>query len=75
VLLARSIRWDKLAKSLSDNMVDPDHLFRWPLARVLAVYFADDVRTEEVIDATDPATRAAVLKRIREQRRAKRGGE
>ncbi len=74
MLLARSIRWDKLAKSLSDNMIDPDHLFRWPLARVLAVYLADSVKTEEVIDATDPAQRPAILKRLREQR-AKRGSQ
>lgn len=63
-----------MAKKLADNMVDPDHLFRWPLARVLAVYLADEVKAEEVIDATDPAKRAAVLKRLRDQRRAKRGG-
>ena len=59
---------------LAEGMVDPDHVFRWPLARVLAVYLASEIKTEEVIDATDPTKRAAVLKKIREQR-AKRGGQ
>ena len=46
--------WHVLAKQLIDRefgAVDPSFLFEWPLARVLVVFFLDDVKPKQ--DAMD----------------------
>lgn len=37
--LAAAVPWAKTARQIAEGMGDPDTLFRWPLARVLLVYF------------------------------------
>ncbi len=49
--------------------MDPDILFRWPLARVLAVFFLDAARPAvEEIDVTTPEGRLRVVNLRRERK-------
>jgi hypothetical protein len=51
-------------------MVDPDVLFRWPLARVFAVFFLDAAKP--AVEEIDVSTPAAML-RVVNMRREKKG--
>ena len=56
--------WDRKAKELAENMIDPNVLFAWPFARVLAVFFADAFGPQVMTDAE-------VLQRINRKRAEK----
>lgn len=43
--------WHLKAKELAEGMIDPDILFRWPFARVLAVFFLDALGPRPMSDA------------------------
>ena len=62
-MLARSVNWAKLAKSLVENMVDPSHLFDWPFCRVVAVYLSEGLAP--TVDLTDPSSEREFFNRKR----------
>lgn len=49
---------------MADAMLDPDVLFRWPFARVLAVFFLDSFKEREL-------SPAEVLERVNRKRAEK----
>lgn len=57
--------WHVKAKEMAEGMMDPDILFTWPFARVLAVFFLDAFGPR-------PMTDAELLERMN-RKRAERG--
>ena len=71
-MLASRIPWHKLAADLLNRemgAVDPSFLFEWPLARVLAVFFLDDVKPrEDAVDVSTPEKWKKVMAELRAKR-------
>ena len=69
--MASQIPWHKQAKALAEREmggVDPSHLFTWPLARVLAVYFLESVGGVREVSLAEAAEILARKRREREER-------
>lgn len=65
--------WHVLAKQLIDRefgAVDPSFLFEWPLARVLVVFFLDDVKPkEDAVDVSTPDQWRKVMAELKAKRK------
>ena len=69
MIVSTKIPWHKMARELADAMIDPDIIFRWPLARVLAVFFLDSVKPAvEEIDVNTPEGRLKALNVMRRRK-------